>query len=154
MDPRRYPYCSHTLVQLYVSLGQIPNMLDAHGTTHFPPLQRKSSGVGGAQRHGSAPSLVSPSPDPSPSHVESGGSGQTRQTRELEPVPRAQPVLHSSSSGDLRPRRLVALHDSPLTQHKAMGRKSSRRSPTGAHGSPLQSTPSSTSPPKQSMAVH
>lgn len=175
---RQPPYTLLTCTCRYIPMVR----LHVHTRCDCPlsPPQRKSSGVGGAQRHGgSAPSLVSPSPEPSPPHATaqldatssgSGGGGSgggwgggqvARQPRELEPVPRARqqqppPPLHSSSSGDLRPRRLVALHDSPLTQHgKPPGRKSRRRSPNGTPSAALQSTPSSTHPPpKQSMAVH
>ena len=127
-------------------------------TCCLSPVQSKGSGVSGTQRHGSAPSLVSPSPEPLPlaTAAEDAGTGRTRQPWERELVPRAHPVRHASSSGDVRPRKLVTLHDSPLTQHKSLSRPSLRSpGPVGSRNASLQPAPPSSSPPhKHSMPVH
>ena len=95
-------------------------------------------GEGSAQRHASAPSLVSPSLEQSSQLVQVEARIKKAALAELEAV------QHISEP---RPRKLVALKDSPLTQQK-FGKSRS----VGNHSASLQPTPS-VSPPKQTMVV-
>ena len=56
-------------------------------------------------------------------------------------------VSQHSASDVARPRKLVTLQDSPLTQQKLKNR------PLASHSAPLEPIPPSVNPPKQTMLV-
>ena len=111
-----------------------PTTWVSHYELLFLIQPKKKVSESSTQRHASAPSLTS---------LESSSTL-------LPPTNcrKAQKEASQHSASNLsRPRKLVTLQDSPLTQQKFKNR------PLASHSTPLEPIPPSVNPPKQTMLV-